>query len=201
MGTISKVEGVAVFGLVMMLSLTILAADAQESATASNPIKMSDSGFQFLKETERLRLIPYDDQTGKSITHWVRGATIGYGYLISIHAWPEYKNGISEEQAVQLFKKTISPFEKTVDDNIHVPLASNQFDALTLLVYNIGIGAFRSSSVVKLINNPNDPRSHYPTLEKAWKAFDRSEGKIDRGLINRRQAEYDMYTRNIYKHW
>lgn len=167
----------------------------------SGPTQMSEKGFAFLKQTEELRLAPYDDQSGKAISSWVKGATIGYGYLISSDEWPQYRNGITKEQAEALFKKSIVPFEKSVAGSIDVPLAANQFDALMLLVYNIGIGAFKESSVVKLINNPDDPRSNYPTLEQAWKAFDKSQGKIDRGLDNRRKAEYDMFTRNVYQHW
>lgn len=171
------------------------------SKSNTNPTQMSEKGFVFLKETEELRLTPYDDQTGKSITNWVKGATIGYGYLISSDEWPKFQNGITKEQAEALFKKSIVPFEESVVDSIHVTLTANQFDALTLLVYNIGIGAFEDSSVVKLINNPDDPRSNYPSLELAWEAFDKSQGKTDRGLVNRRKAEYEMYTRKVYQHW
>jgi len=43
---------------------------------------MSNQGMGLLKSIEKLRLKPYDDQTGKEISSWVKGATIGYGYLI-----------------------------------------------------------------------------------------------------------------------
>lgn len=44
--------------------------------------KLSQSGKDFLKGVESLRLKPYDDQTSKEITSYVQGATIGYGHLI-----------------------------------------------------------------------------------------------------------------------
>jgi hypothetical protein len=44
--------------------------------------KISKQGINLLKYIEKLRTKPYDDQTGKKITAWVEGATIGYGHLI-----------------------------------------------------------------------------------------------------------------------
>ena len=171
------------------------------SKPTPEPIGMSETGRDFLKDIEQLRLQPYDDQTGKPITKWVPGATIGYGYLIPKSEWSKYKNGISESQAQALFSNGLSKYEDSVKDSITMQLKPHQFDALVLLAYNIGVNAFESSSVVKLINNPKDPKANYPTVEKAWKAFNKSQGKVNRGLVNRRNAEYIMYTQGVYQHW
>ena len=168
-------------------------------------MKMSDNGINWLKDKEDKILdkqgnhIIYNDQTGKPVNTnepLPKGATIGYGHLIK--NGEDFKNGISEAKATELLRADIATAERAVRDNITVPLSQNQFDALTSLAYNIGSKNFANSTVVKYVNNPNFHSSVYPNLESAWKAWNRSQGEISNGLINRRQNEWDMYNQGIY---
>ncbi|MDN5869622.1 MAG: lysozyme [Nitrococcus sp.] len=163
-------------------------------------MQFSQDGINLLKDIEQVRLEPYDDQTGKRINTWVKGATIGCGHLIHKNEWHLYKGGITKTQAEQLFKEDIAPFVKAVNEAITVPLQQNQFDALLLLAYNIGVAGFKSCSAVKLINDPN-ANTPYSALEDAWKAWKRSGGRVMQGLINRRNAEWKLYTQAIYAKW
>ena len=110
---------------------------------------MSPEGCRLLQSVEELRLLPYDDQTGKTITEWLEGATIGYGYLIPEDEWDIYKDGIAREMAETLFLKTLKPFEKNVSEKLTCKVKQCEFDAMVLLSYNIGQGNFNSSSVLK----------------------------------------------------
>ncbi len=170
--------------------------------TASH--RMSDQGMELLMSIESFRGKPYDDQTGAEISDWVKGATIGYGHLISQIEWrqsgSEYKKGISKAQAKVLFEKDLAPFVKGVNDKVTADITQNQFDALVILVFNIGVGSFGRSSVLKLVNNPSAQTS-YPNLERAWKAWNKSQGKVMRGLENRRNAEWAIYSKNVYARW
>lgn len=168
-------------------------------------MKMSDNGINWLKDKQDKILdkqgnhIIYNDQTGKPVNTnepLPKGATIGYGHLIK--NGEDFKNGISEAKATELLRADIATAERAVRDNITVPLSQNQFDALTSLAYNIGSKNFANSTVVKYVNNPNFHSSVYPNLESAWKAWNRSQGEISNGLINRRQNEWDMYNQGIY---
>ena len=170
----------------------------------THAMKMSDDGINWLKDKEDKILdkqgyhIIYDDQTGKPVNTnepLPKGATIGYGHLIK--NGEDFRNGISEAKATELLRTDIAIAERAVRDNITVPLTQNQFDALTSLAYNIGAKNFADSTVVKYVNNPNFHSSVYPNLESAWKAWNRSQGEISNGLINRRQNEWDMYNRGI----
>ncbi|MBW6392591.1 type VI secretion system PAAR protein [Billgrantia antri] len=163
-------------------------------------LTMSEAGKQWLMEVEKLRLMPYDDQTGREITDWVEGATIGYGHLISEAEWPLYRQGIDSDQAEQLFEGDLAPFVEAVNESVEVPLAQHQFDAAVMLAYNIGVRGFESSSAVKLINDP-EASTPYPTLEEAWKAWNKSQRVVNRGLINRRAAEWGVYSRGVYETW
>lgn len=192
-------------------TLAVLSAgsEAQASVTSASEttqrqvtqeLAMSEAGKQWLKDVEQLRLTPYDDQTGRDITSWVEGATIGYGHLISKDDWRLYQGGINEEQADQLFEKDLVPYLQVVNSEISAQLSQSQFDAAVIFSYNIGTNAFRNSSAVKLINDP-EATTLYSSVEEAWKAFNRSQGVVNRGLVNRRAAEWDMYSKGEYRRW
>lgn len=163
-------------------------------------MSLSEKGLNWLKHVERLALMPYDDQTGKQISSWVKGATIGYGHLIPKHEWEKYRNGITEAEAEALLRKDLERFVEAVR-LIPRKLAQHEFDALVILAYNIGVDAFKGSTVYKMVSDPNFRSSVYKDLEAAWKAWNKSQGKILNGLIKRRAAEWDMYSRGLYRHW
>lgn len=163
-------------------------------------LTMSPEAVALLKAIETLRLAPYDDQTGKEIGAWVQGATIGYGHLIAKDEWDTSKDGITAQQADALFLADAAPFERLVGETITAGLQQYQFDALVILAFNIGPSAFRNSSVAKLVNDPHAVTS-YASLEEAWKAWNKSQGKVMTGLTNRRAAEWRIYTSAIYARW
>ena len=166
--------------------------------------QMSDQGIELLMSIEAFRGKPYDDQTGDEISSWVKGATIGYGHLISLQEWNEsgdgYQQGITQEQGKTLFLEDLEPFAEGVNAKITAFITQNQFDALVILAFNIGLTNFATSSVLKLVNNPS-AQTKYPNLEAAWKSWNRSQGKVMQGLVNRRNAEWNMYAKNVYAHW
>lgn len=178
--------------------------NTQQSIPGGLPARcfsMSSEGEQLLKSVEDLKLYPYDDRDpGKALGQWNKFATIGYGHLISKSEWNTYKNGIGQTEADSLFKNDLEPFAEAVRSSISTNLQQHQFDALVILAYNIGIGGFKGSSVVKMINDPN-AKTSYATLEDAWKAWNKTGGKVSQGLINRRDAEWKVFTQATYEKW
>ena len=162
-------------------------------------MKMSDDGINMLKKLEGSVIkddkhVIYDDKTGKPVDTnkpLPSGATIGYGHLIK--NGEDFRNGISEAKATELLRTDIAIAERAVRDNITVPLSQNQFDALTSLAYNIGTKNFADSTVVKYVNNPDLKNNAYPTLESAWKTWNKSGGHVMTGLSNRRNEEWNMF--------
>src|SRR5690606_12199015 len=96
------------------------------------PMSLSEKGLNWLKYVERLALMPYDDQTGKQISSWVKGATIGYGHLISQNEWVKYRNGITDVEAEALLRKDLERFVNAVR-SIPRKLAQHEFDACVIL--------------------------------------------------------------------
>lgn len=163
-------------------------------------MSFSSKGLNWLKGIEKLALTPYDDQTGKKIHSWCKGATIGYGHLISQFEWNRFANGISEEEAEELLIKDLLPFVRAVSSVPRI-LTQTEFDACVILAFNIGQENFKNSTVCKMVSNPKYRSNTYPSLRAAWMAWNKSQGKINKGVINRRSAEWDMYSRGIYRYW
>lgn len=179
---------------------SLLEGTKKVEAKLPNTMTLSTNATELLQSIEQLSTTPYDDQTGADITQWVKGATIGYGHLISQTEWLKYKDGITAEQASELFLKDLKPYVTVVNKKVTGKIRQNEFDAMVILAFNIGTDAFSGSSVLKLVNNPN-AKTSYKSLESAWKAWKRSQGVINKGLINRRKAEWDIYNSGRYKKW
>jgi lysozyme len=65
----------------------------------------------------------------------------------------------------------------------------NQFDAMVSLAFNIGLGNFKKSSVLKKFNlDPNDK-----TIEDSFNLWNKGGGKVLAGLTIRRVAEAKLY--------
>ena len=162
-------------------------------------MKISDNGINILKRFEgRVKIggkhVIYDDKTGKPVDSnkgLPKGATIGYGHLIK--SGEDFRDGITERQATEILRSDILTAEFAVKDNITVPLSQNQYDALVSLAYNIGAKNFAGSTVVKYVNDSNYHNTKYPTLESAWKAWNKSGGRKMPGLSNRRHQEFSLF--------
>lgn len=167
-------------------------------------MKISDRGIEWLKDKEGCvkqndKHIIYDDRTKFPILPdgpLPKGATIGYGHLIK--PGEDFSKGLTEKQATELLMNDIAKAQRVVQENITPPLSQNQYDALVSLAFNIGAGNFKNSTIVKYINDKNYVSNIYPTQEKAWKAWNRSNGKVSTGLINRRNYEWEMFNNNYY---
>lgn len=104
-------------------------------------MKTSDQGLNLLIEREAMRNKAYLDSVGV----W----TIGVG-----HTGPEVHEGLywTDEECKAAFAKDIERFEAAINDGVTVDLDPHQFDALVSFAFNVGVGAFSSSTLVKKIN-------------------------------------------------
>ena len=168
-----------------------------QTPLAQNQV-LSARGRALLKRLEGIRLKPYDDQTGLAITQWLPGATIGVGHLIDQGEWPKFSSGINQQQAETLLAQDVTPYEREIRRVVTRSLSQNELDALVIFAFNIGRRAFSGSSVVRLLNN-SKASSGYPSLESAWKAWNKSQGKVMQGLKNRRAAEWNLFDQGVYQ--
>ena len=96
---------------------------------------------QFVSQEEGLRLAAYICPAGK--------LTIGYG-----HTGDDVFHGmaITPERAGSLLQADLGASYKTIERAVSVPLTDNQMAALASFVFNLGAGAFLSSTLLKKLN-------------------------------------------------
>ena len=93
----------------------------------------------------------------------------------------------------------ISKYEYCVETSVvYKDLTQQEFDACVIFCYNIGTTGFANSSVCKMLNGQ---KTNYKTLDDAWMAWNKSQGKVTKGLTRRRQAELDIFHKGVYKGW
>ena len=139
-------------------------APADTQVSRSMTWQISSSGINLIKQFERFMPQKYNDQAGH--------CTVGYGTLIhhgncnGDTSEQPYANGITEERATELLMTRVNTTQQVLNDTITVTLNQNQFDALTSFVYNIGTGAWRSSTLRRLLNQGN--YGAVPTEMRKW---------------------------------
>ncbi|SIO92526.1 hypothetical protein VSP9026_00139 [Vibrio spartinae] len=79
-------------------------------------------------------------------------------------------------------------------------MLQNQYDALVLLCYNIGVGNFKSSSVLTIVNGGSS-QEYGSDIKAVWLAWIYSQGIENDSLKNRRNYELNVYNQGVYKKW
>lgn len=102
------------------------------------------------------------------------------------------KNVISltADQEKALLTRTVEPYAAKVRDLVKVPVTQNQYDALVSFAYNIGTGkdGFAGSTALSRLND-GDAKGAAEAM--TW--WNKSEGKVSQGLINRRADEGELF--------
>lgn len=143
-------------------------------------MKISYIGLDLIKSYETLQLTAYRAlKTEKYLT-------IGYG-----HYGPDVKEGqtITKEEATKLLQQDVQTAENELNQLIkqNVLLTQNQFDALCSLVFNIGVGNFRKSTLRKKLLN------HIQSVDCEFMKWVYSDGHYVQGLYNRRKKEVELF--------
>lgn len=140
-------------------------------------MQLGAAGLALIKQFEGCRLTAYQDQRGI----W----TIGYG-----HTGPEVVEGLTwtRGQADAALLSNTHTASNALLRLVDIAMTQNQFDALTSLVFNIGVGNFGSSTLLKLLN-----QNHVPQAADQFLVWDHVNGVPDPGLLRRRQAEQALF--------
>jgi len=107
--------------------------------------------------------------------------TIGFGTTEGV----KLGDKITPPKALARALQDVQKFEGAIKKCVVVPLHQYEYDAYVSLSYNIGTGAFCSSSLVKRLNEQD-----YASACQEILRWDRAKGRVVRGLTIRRQQEY-----------
>ena len=108
-------------------------------------MKLSDRGRKLLMDREGCKLKAYKDSVGV----W----TIGVGHTSGAGP-PAVKSGmtITQAQADAIFADDLAEFEAEADQLLTAECKQHEFDAYVSLAFNIGGGAFASSTTLERFN-------------------------------------------------
>lgn len=142
----------------------------------------SENCYKLIKKYEGFSSKPYKCPAGIP--------TIGYGstFYLNGNKVTMKDTPISEEVALSILFSVVEDFSKKVEKLLKVPVNQNQFDALVDFSYNLGIGNFQKSTLLKLVNNKD-----FIGASKQFKKWNKSNGKVLNGLTNRRKEEEELF--------
>jgi lysozyme len=137
--------------------------------------------IKLIKKYESLQLTAYLCPAGV----W----TIGYGAT-----GPDIVAGLvwTEEQANQRLIQDVNKFAQGVA-KICPESSPLQHGAMVCLAFNIGLGAFKKSSVARLHN-----AKKYAEAAQAFGLWNKAGGKVLKGLVKRRAEEAAMYVEGTF---
>jgi lysozyme len=135
-------------------------------------MRTSQQGLDLLIAREGKRNDAYLDSVGVP--------TVGVG-----HTGPEVHLGLhwTDDQVEAALARDLERFETAINSSVTVGLEPYQFDALVSFSFNVGVGAFQSSTMLKQINRGQ--------FELAALQFDR--WRIPPEITRRRSAEREQF--------
>lgn len=123
---------------------------------------------------------------GKSNTSYldpVQVWTICYGETKDI------KEGMykTDEECLDSLAADVVSHNKDMLLHVSVPLSDQEHIAYLSFTYNVGVSAFSSSTLLKKLNSGDREGACRELLR-----WDKAGGKVLRGLVNRRNTEYEL---------
>lgn len=138
---------------------------------------LSDRGAKLIASFEGFSTRPYRDAVGV----W----TIGYGHTRGVYG---NTRPISRTVALELLRSDARVAANAVRNGVKVKLNQCEFDALVSLTYNIGIGGFAESTVLRELN-----QGHRFRAGLAFLLWDKGGGRTLLGLSRRRRRERRLF--------
>ncbi len=141
---------------------------------------INQEGLNLIKDFEGVRAIAYICPAGV--------LTIGYGTTGG-----RVRSGmvIEEKTAERWLLEDVRKFEDGVESRVKVKLGSNQFSALVCFVYNVGLGAFEQSTMLRKLNS-----SDYAGAVAEFDRWVKGGGRTLPGLVRRRHAEKKLFLKS-----
>lgn len=159
------------------ISQLITIEKEKEQVTETKITFISENSIELLKQKEG-----FDCVATKKIGE--KYFTIGHG-----HYGKDVKEGqtITKEQANELLHNDLKEYSNYVVKHCsYLELTQNEFDALTIFVYNLG-----ENNLIKLTGNHTRTKQE---ITEHWLAYTNSQSELNRkGLENRRQAELNLF--------
>ena len=159
-------------------------------------MRVSEECIEMIKHHEGVRRNPYRCPA--------RLWTVGVGHVIvpsharvpfadrlALELPPEWDRQLSDEEVNDILKQDLSRFEAGVLRLCPNGLTQHRFDALVSFSFNVGLGNLQNSTLRRKHN-----RGDYEGAAEEFLKWCKAGGKVLRGLLNRRQDEKALYSKD-----
>ncbi|KAJ2469375.1 hypothetical protein GGI02_003411 [Coemansia sp. RSA 2322] len=171
--------------IILCLSLVLVNSPAPTNAAGCSSVNQAT--INLIEEFEGFVARPAPDPIGLP--------TVGYGHLCKSKGCGEVHQAfpLTRSSAEQLLRSDITTFTDCLNSaiNNNVRLNANQFGALVSWAFNNGCGNARSSTLVRRLNNGENPDTVAQNELPKWRL---AGGKVMPGLVRRRAAEVKLFT-------
>lgn len=155
-------------------------AELSKFRAAKASTSTSAAGVKFIAGFEGYFARPYNDPVGY--------CTIGYGHLIAYRGcngsdrakW----GSLSQGEAQRLLRGDLRSFEGCVNTTVRVELTQRRYDSAVSFAYNLGCGAWVSSTLLRRLN-----ARAYCSAGREFGKWVNAGGRPLPGLVRRRAAE------------
>jgi lysozyme len=148
-----------------------------------NNMEISQEGISLIKKFEGCKLESYQCAAGV----W----TIGYG---STHGVSQGMV-ITHERAESLLMEDIEVYEEEVNKAVQVDIDQCMFDSIVSWTFNLGGANLNSSTMLKVLNSKD-----FDNVPEQIKRWNKAGGKVNEGLIRRREAEALLFQGQDWSH-
>ena len=139
--------------------------------------RTNEACLTLIKQSEGVRLEAYQGPSG----HWL----IAYGHKKRGEAGHD---GGRWNKPMPYCRKTFRFTEQGVSNALQVDTTEDEFSALVCLAYNIGLGNFSKSTVLKKVNAGDKAAA-----ADAFLMWNKMGGKVSTHLAKRRRAERGLF--------
>ena len=139
-------------------------------------MRTGSAGLALIKSFEGLRLTAYLDGAGIP--------TIGYGHTHEVSPG----TSCTEAEADAWLDTDLLVAETGMMECVKVGLTQNQFDALVSFTFNLGVGALKESTLLRLLN-----AGSAQLAAEQFPQWNLVAGKPSPGLTRRRMAEQALF--------
>lgn len=111
---------------------------------------------------------------------------------------------MTDAECEALTQNAVIEFSKGIDDVVTVPMTAKYHASLTSWAYNVGLGAAKSSTLVRVLNTGDYKGACEQLIKKDYSSgrcrgygCGYAGGRMIKGLQNRRKAEYELCVTGI----
>jgi lysozyme len=150
---------------------------------------INKAGQDLIEFFESCKLTAYECATSLSLPKSKKFWTIGWGNTTYADGKKvKSTDTITQEQADKLFGDILNKFESDVVKLLKIKATENQLAALVSFSYNVGVGNFASSTLLKKFNAKD-----FIGASQEFAKWNKSNGKVLNGLVTRRKREAELF--------